>query len=88
MTLSDSGPGRTAKPLFIGSIPIAASKNLNELIVCNASLNSPFPFGSLLCHNLGKTALTWANECTKNVRSPVKPNIPTGPNQTGHFAEV
>jgi hypothetical protein len=25
MTLSDRGPGRTAKPLFIGSIPIAAS---------------------------------------------------------------
>ena len=27
MTLSDRGPGRIAKPLFIGSIPIAASNN-------------------------------------------------------------
>ena len=31
MTLSDRGPGRTAKPLFIGSIPIAASNLLNNL---------------------------------------------------------
>lgn len=46
-------------------------------MVCDASLNSPFPFGSLLFHNLGKRTLTWANECTKNVQNPVKLNIPT-----------
>ena len=33
MTLSDRGPGRTAKPLFIGSIPIAASIYLSQLVL-------------------------------------------------------
>src|SRR5215203_4204465 len=31
VTLVTSGPNRTAKPLFIGSIPIAASNRINSL---------------------------------------------------------
>jgi hypothetical protein len=46
MLLSDRGPGRTAKPLFIGSIPIAASNLLNNLDPVPYSLQSSLYFHS------------------------------------------
>src|ERR1700694_5678559 len=51
MTLSDRGPGRTAKPLFIGSIPIAASTSfIYSTVTCTADYPR-FSFESLLGHS-------------------------------------
>jgi hypothetical protein len=46
MTLSDRGSGRTAKPLFIGSIPIAASKSTQQL---TGALVGKTPVCQLIC---------------------------------------